>query len=65
MSKESITPTVEEPEVVSAPLYPLIEFPEGVDLNDFYVHVRVGMVIAHVCVGDVAFLTLELDDSWS
>jgi hypothetical protein len=32
----------------SAPLYPLIEFPEGGDLKDFYFNLRVSMVIAHV-----------------
>jgi hypothetical protein len=32
----------------SAPLYRLIEFPEGGDLKDFYFHIRVTMVVAHV-----------------
>lgn len=32
----------------SAPRYRLIEFPEDGDLNDFYFHIRVTMVIAHV-----------------
>ena len=33
---------------VSAPFYPLIEFPKDVDLNDFYCQIRVAMVVAHV-----------------
>ena len=66
MSEEvNTTPPVEEPKVSSVPLYPLIEFPEGVDLKDFYVQVRVGMVVAHVCFYGVKVLTLELDASRS
>jgi len=29
-------------------LYPLIEYPDGLDFNDFYCRARVGMVTAHV-----------------
>jgi len=39
----------------SSTCYPLIEFPEGVDLNDYYVNVRVGMVMAHVCASSLTF----------
>ena len=66
MSEATTTPPVEEPKVASAPIYPLIEFPEGVDLNDLYVQVRVAMVVAHVnMLPWCEFLTLELDDSRS
>ena len=33
---------------VKRPLYPLIQFPKGVDLNDFYVQCRIAMCMAHV-----------------
>jgi hypothetical protein len=48
MSEVTTTIATEEPHKVSAPLYPLIEFPEGIDLNDFYCQVRIAMVMAHV-----------------
>ena len=49
MSAEVTTkPATENPKDVPAPFYPLIEFPEDVDLNDFYCQVRIAMVMAHV-----------------
>lgn len=33
---------------VEKPLYSLIQFPEGVDITDYYVQVRIGMCMAHV-----------------
>jgi hypothetical protein len=49
MSTESTTPkTVEGQKAHMSPIYPLIEFPEGIDLHDCYGEVRFGMVVAHV-----------------
>jgi hypothetical protein len=37
-----------EMEVKIGPLYSPIQFPEGVDIRDYYVQIRVGMCMAHV-----------------
>ena len=63
MSEPTQTPGLDN--VKAAPIYPLIEFPEEVDLNDFYVRVRVAMVVAHVySKKKLCFFNYqELDDS--
>jgi hypothetical protein len=35
-------------DVQKEPLYPLIEYPEGLDVNDYYSRIRVDMVTLHV-----------------
>lgn len=47
-AEETIPPAVEEPKADTSPIYPLIEFHEGIDPEDFYCEVRIGMVLAHV-----------------
>jgi hypothetical protein len=42
------TATMESAEVAKQPLYPLIEYPDGLDFNDVYGKVTIEMVTGHV-----------------
>jgi len=55
MDEVTTTKLSETPIANASACYPLIEFPEGVDLNDYYVNVRVGMVMAHVRASTLPF----------